>query len=110
MHDVAAHISHERLAAIFRGPRVAAVDSDSRRAGEVTGGPSTTFDRSWHGARNAQPGSHDAPRFDRADAKDLGLRSVSGDAHARSRSGQIRVSCDVTVFIHRQLNVIAVRR
>src|SRR5207244_3866530 len=96
--DVAAHVPHERLAAILGRPGIAAVDGGAGRSREIAGGASVPFDRAGIVPSDAQSGAHEPPRLDRADAVNFRRRAVGGNADASAGRGQIRVAGHVAVF------------
>src|SRR5262245_26342438 len=78
--QVAADIADDRYALPLAGPGVAAIDSRARSAGEIAGSAAAAFDGTGDHAGDAEPRADDAPRLDGAGAKDVGLRTVGGDA------------------------------
>ena len=109
MDDVATDIAHERLADVLRAKRIAAIDCRAGGSGEVTGRTSAALDGTDHGSGHTQSRADDSPRLDRTDAKHLGLRTIGGDTDPRSGAREIRVPRGVTIFVHCQLDVVAVR-
>ena len=108
MHDVGAHIAHERLAAVARVPGVTAVDGDSRGRSEVSGRAASAFHGTGHQSGAAQLGAHHAPRFHGTDAEHFGLGAVGGDARPGRRGGQVGVSGRVAQLVENHLDVVAV--
>src|SRR5262245_26987207 len=98
MHQVSANIANDGPTRELRWPGVAQIDGDTRSAREVSRRAAAAFDGSRHDAFHAQTCSQGAPRFNRADPKHVGLRTIDGDAGARRRRYRIRIPPRVTVF------------
>ena len=108
MHEIAPAVGDEGVLAIVLRESVAAIDGCAGRAGEVTGGAPAALDRAGNQAGDTPARAEHAPRFVGTDAKDLRCRPVRGYARARRRHGEERISVSVTVFVHDELDVVAV--
>ena len=109
MDEVAADIGHERQPFQVRR-RIAAINRHAGGTGEIPRCPPAAFDDPHRAALHAQSRPHDSPRFDRAGAKHFRLRAIAGNARSRGRGDCERVACEVAIFVHHLLHVIAVRR
>src|SRR5690242_15617290 len=98
MNEIAADIGGERDHFIVVGPLAACVTSNAGCTGEITARAAAAFDRARCLAADAHLRAGDAPLLNRADAVDLGLRTVGSDRAASRDNRLIRIAGQVALF------------
>ena len=107
MNEVAPGIRNKGVAPKGTAIDIPPIDGSSRGSREIAGDSPVTLD--WAANLGGDPPAcpDNAPRFVRADAKDLGGRAVCGNAHPGTGHCVAGISC-VAVVEDQELQVVAV--